>query len=105
MPQIQHMVLLKFKPEVTPEKIKDLFEQLAQLQQLIPGITYFSGGEYSSNEGLNQGYTHGFLMTFESVEARDAYLPHPEHERVKSALLEWIDSVLAFDFEAGTRDK
>ena len=105
MPQIQHMVLLKFKPEVTPEKIKDLFEQLAQLQQLIPGITYFSGGEYSSNEGLNQGYTHGFLMTFESVEARDAYLPHPEHERVKSALLECIDSVLAFDFEAGTRDK
>lgn len=100
MPEIQHMVLLKFKPEVTPAKITELFSQLAQLQQLIPGITYFAGGPYSSPEGLNQGYTHGFLMTFESVDARDAYLPHPEHEPVKTALLECIDSVLVFDFEA-----
>ena len=99
MPQIQHMVLLKFKPEVTPEKITDLFSQLAQLQQLIPGITYYAGGPYSSPEGLNQGYTHGFLMTFESVDARDAYLPHPDHEWVKAALLPCIDSVIAFDME------
>ncbi len=100
MPQIQHMVLVKIKPEVTPEKITELFNQLAELQQLIPGITYFSGGPYSSSEGLNQGYTHGFLMTFESVDARDAYLPHPEHERVKATLLPCIDGVIAFDFEA-----
>jgi len=100
MPQIQHMVLVKIKPEVTPEKITELFNQLAELQQLIPGITYFSGGSYSSSEGLNQGYTHGFLMTFESVDARDAYLPHPEHERVKATLLPCIDGVITFDFEA-----
>ncbi|SRR4028119_715751 len=99
MTKIQHMVLLKIKPEVTPEKITDLFNQLAELQQLIPGITYFSGGPYSSSEGLNQGYTHGFLMTFESIDARDIYLPHPEHERVKAALLQCIDGVIAFDFE------
>lgn len=100
MPEIQHMVLFKFRPEVTPEKITELFNHLAQLQQLIPGITYFAGGPYSSPEGLNQGYTHGFLMTFESVHARDTYLPHPEHELVKTALSQCIDSVLVFDFEA-----
>jgi hypothetical protein len=99
MTKIQHMVLLKIKPEVTPEKITDLFNQLAELQQLIPGITYFSGGPYSSSEGLNQGYTHGFLMTFEGIDARDIYLPHPEHERVKAALLQCIDGAIAFDFE------
>lgn len=100
MSQIQHMVLFKFKPEVTPKKITEIFSQLAQLQQLIPGITYFAGGPNSSLEGLSQGYTHGFLMTFESVDARDTYLPHPEHEVVKAALLQCIDSVLTFDFEA-----
>ncbi|HAX89107.1 MAG TPA: hypothetical protein DCY91_23285 [Cyanobacteria bacterium UBA11370] len=78
MPTIQHMVLVQMKPEVTAEKITELFEALAQLKQLIPGITYFSGGPYSSPEGLNQGYTHGFLMTFESVEARNTYLWHPD---------------------------
>ena len=99
MSQIQHIVLFKIKPEVTTEKVTELFRLLAQLQQLIPGITYFTGGAYSSPEGLNQGYTHGFVMTFESVNARDAYLPHPEHERFKAALLPCIDDALAFDFE------
>lgn len=100
MPQIQHMVLFKFKPEVTSEKITELFNLIGELPQLIPGITYFAGGPNSSPEELNQGYTHGFLMTFDSVTARDTYVPHPEHERVKAALSPCIDSLLAFDFEA-----
>lgn len=99
MPQIQHIVLFKLKPEVTTEKTTELFRLLAKLQQLVSGITYFAGGPYSSPEGLNQGYTHGFVMTFESVDARNAYLPHPEHERVKAVLLTCIDGVIAFDFE------
>lgn len=98
MPQIQHIVLFKLKPEVTTEKVTQLFELIAELQQLIPGITYFAGGADSSPEGLNQGYTHGFIMNFESVDARDIYLTHPEHERVKTALLATIDGVLVFDF-------
>lgn len=96
---IQHMVLVKFKDDVEPPQIDELFQQLAGLQQKIPGMTHFSGGPYASHEGLNQGYTHGFLMTFESAEARDNYLPHPEHERVKAAILPCVDAVVAFDFE------
>ena len=100
MPQIQHIVLLKFKLEVTAEKIAELFGLLAKLQHLIPGIAYYVGGSNSSPEELNQGYTHGFMMTFENVAARDTYLPHPEHERVKDELLKCIDGSLVFDFEA-----
>ncbi len=99
MPAIQHMVIVKFKPEVSAEKISDLYRQLAQLQELIPGIRRFCGGAYSSGEGLNKGFTHGFLMEFENAEDRDRYLPHPEHERVKEAILPCIDDVIAFDFE------
>ena len=99
MPAIQHIVLLKFKPDVSADTISELFSQLKELKQLIPGIRSFAGGPYSSEEGLNQGYTHGFSMEFESAEARDSYLPHPEHERVKAAILPCIESVIAFDFE------
>lgn len=100
MPQIKHMVILKFKPEVPKAVIDDLFGDLAGLQAKIPGILDFSGGPYSSHEGLNDGYTHGFVMTFTDAAARDAYLPHPDHETVKSAIIPNIDSVIAFDFEA-----
>ena len=78
MAAVQHMVLLKFKSDITEEAIADIFAQVKELQQLIDGIRHCAGGPYASPEGLNAEYTHGFLITFESVAARDAYLPHPE---------------------------
>ncbi len=99
MPQVQHIVLLQFKPEVTDETIADLFCQIEALSESIPGILMYSSGENNSPEGLNQNCTHGFVMLFESVEARDNYLPHPKHEKVKQALLAVIESAVVFDYE------
>lgn len=100
MAKVHHIVLFKFKAQVQKETVDKIFAELEGLKSLISGITYFAGGPYSSDEGLNQGYTHGFLMTFESAAARDSYLPHPEHERVKEMIIPNLDSVVAFDFEA-----
>lgn len=98
MPRVHHMVLLKFKPTVPPSEVDYLFGRLKELQRLIDGIDYYSGGPYSSPEGFQQGYTHGFLMTFRDERSRDAYLPHPEHEKVKADLLARLDGACAFDF-------
>jgi hypothetical protein len=97
--RVQHMVLLKFKPAVSAERITAVFQELSQLKQLIPGIEHFAGGPYSSPEGLDGGFTHGFLMTFRDASARNTYLAHPEHERVKQGILPGVASVIAFDFE------
>ena len=69
-------------------------------KQSIPGIDYCSSGAYSSPEGFNKGFTHGFLTTFANPEARDRYLPHPDHEKVKNALFAIIEDAVAFDFIA-----
>lgn len=98
MPRVQHMVLLKFRSDVAEAAIEEMFRELAELKTKIDGIEYFAGGPYSSPEGFHQGYTHGFLMTFRDPAARDAYLPHPEHEVVKQKLLASIDAAVAFDF-------
>jgi len=100
---VKHIVLLKLKPETTSEQAETLGKELAGLKDKIPGILDFAWGPYSSDEGLNQGYTHGFVMTFDGAASRDAYLPHPEHEKVKAKVLEHINGlqdVVAFDFEA-----
>lgn len=102
MAMITHMVLLKVKKDVPQAQIARVFAALAGLQQAIRGITSFSGGAYSSPEGLQRGFTHAFCMTFQSAAARDAYLPHPEHEQVKKLVLEvlegGLDGVIAFDY-------
>jgi hypothetical protein len=97
--RIRHVVLFQWKPGTTQAKIEEAFRELAGLQGIIPGLQEFEGGPYSSPEGLNQGYTHGFIMTFVDAATRDAYLPHPEHERVKAVIVPHLAGVVAFDFE------
>jgi len=102
MPRVKHVVLLRFKPETPAPVIKEIFGALAGLKEEIPGILDFSGGAYSSHEGLNKGFTHGFVMTFADEASRNAYLPHPAHEVVKAQI--WkvldggLDGVVAFDW-------
>jgi hypothetical protein len=54
-------------------------------------------GEYNSTEGLNEDFTHGFVMTFDTLESRDAYLPHPVHETVKEFVVPKLERVIVFD--------
>ena len=99
---ITHVVLLRVKKSVPAKEVERVFDAIGGLRARIPGIRSFSWGPYSSPEGLHRGFTHGFVMTFADASARDAYLPHPEHEVVKSMVLAildgGIDGVVAFDY-------
>ena len=103
MAQIKHVVLMRFRASTSEPKIRQIFAALAGLGPKIPGLLDFSGGRYSSGEGLNKGFTHGFVMTFADAASRDAYLPHPEHEKVKQLIFPeldgGLDGVVAFDWE------
>ena len=99
---ITHRVLLRVRKDVPARTIERVFGEIGALQPRIAGILSYSWGAYSSPEGLGRGYTHGFCMTFRDAASRDAYLPHPEHEKVKLSVLAildgGIDGVLAFDY-------
>jgi hypothetical protein len=99
MKKIQHIVLLKFAPNKA-YRMTDLMIALAELRRQMPGFLALSGGPYSSPEGLNQGFTHGVLMTFSDAGVRNQYLSHPDHETVKLSFLPDLEGVIAFDFEA-----
>jgi hypothetical protein len=98
MKKVYHLVLVKF-PAAKAHRMAELKAALENLRKVLPGFLSCSGGPYSSPEGLNQGYTHGFVMTFADVETRDRYLTHPDHEKIKQAFLPDLEGVVAFDFE------
>ena len=99
MGAVKHVALVKFKASASPALVNELWNEIKSLPSRVPGIIDFADGLNNSPEGLNQGLTHGFVMTFKDATARDAYLPHPEHERVKAKILPHIESVVVFDFE------
>jgi hypothetical protein len=102
MPQVKHVVLLRFKPGTSVKQVAEVFSALDGLRQQIAGILDFSGGPYSSPEGLHKGFTHGFIMTFADEASRNGYLTHPDHEVVKGRILPLldggVDGVVAFDW-------
>jgi stress responsive alpha/beta barrel protein len=99
MPKVKHIALLKFKDGTAPEQVDQVFEKLLELSESIDGIEDYVSGSNNSPEGLSQGYTHGFVMTFRDAAARDSYLTHSDHERVKTEVLPSVESVVIFDFE------
>ena len=99
--QVRHVVVFKFKPDATPAQIKQVTDALRALKDTIPGIVSFEHGVNNSPEKKNLGFTHAFLITFESAAARDAYLPHPEHKKFGELLgsLKVMEDVFVVDYE------
>lgn len=95
----RHFGVFEFKPEITHEQIDESFVALTDLTNKIPGLLSVEHGPYKSDEGLNDGFTHGFIMTFESPEARDAYLPHPDHIKVVDLVQPRLKRLVVFDFD------
>lgn len=96
---IQHIVLIKTRSDADPQAVARLAEALAGLQHKIPGILDYKWGENVSPEGLGRGYDRGFVMTMESAQARDAYLPHPEHQKIGPLMAPVAEEVMVFDLQ------
>jgi Stress responsive A/B Barrel Domain len=85
---VRHVVVFKYKKEASEEQIATITKAFATLQEKILGILSFEHGVNNSPEGKNLEFTHVYVLTFESETARDAYLPHPEHQKFGELLRE-----------------
>ena len=98
MPHVKHYGCFQFKAGTTSAQINECFSSMQGMVGKIPGLLDFHFGPYDSAEGLNDGFTHGVIMTFESPAARDAYLRHPVHETVKDVVVPRLERFVVFDF-------
>ncbi len=98
----RHFGVFQFHPDITENRIQECFAAMAGMVGKIDGLLTFEHGSYKSDEGLNDGFTHGFIMTFDSPESRDAYLPHPIHEAVKDVVVPCLARVIVFDFDVSS---
>ena len=97
---VRHVVVFKYKATATEAQIAEVTRAFRALKDTIPGIVSFEQGRNHSPEKLDQGFTNVYLLTFTSVAARDAYLPHPEHKKFGDLLgrLGVVESVFVVDF-------
>lgn len=95
---LRHVVLFKFKDSATPDQIKKVEDAFIALPSKIKEVKGFEWGTNNSPEGLNEGLTHCFFVTFSSEKDRDVYLPHPEHKAFVEILKPILDKVVVVDY-------
>jgi stress responsive alpha/beta barrel protein len=86
----RHVVLLRWKPEATPEQRAAVETGLATLPGLIPGIrSYTIGTDAHVNVG---NYDLVVVADFDDVDGYLVYRDHPDHQAV---IREHIAPILA----------
>lgn len=95
---LQHVVLFKFKPETTPEKVAEIVAAFEALPSKIKEIKGFQWGTNNSPEKHDKGLTHAFILTFANEKDRDTYLPHPAHQAFGKVVGPWLADVTVVDF-------
>lgn len=95
---LRHVVLFNFKDSADENKVAEIESAFASLASSIDEIKDFEWGTNNSPEGLDKGLTHCFFVTFHSEEDRDAYLPHPEHQKFVELVGPYVEDVTVLDY-------
>lgn len=95
---LRHVVCFQFKKEVSQERRSQAIEDFLDLKNQIPEIKKFEGGEDISVEGLSKGFTHCYVLTFESEADRDIYIPHPSHIQLAEKNKPLMSDLIVIDF-------
>lgn len=98
---IRHIVLLRFRADVSEPAIAAIFADLHAIKTVLPGVVSITSGRSESPEMMERGYMHGFVADFTNWAALEDYQGHPDHKRVGAALVAsavgGIDGILVFD--------
>ncbi len=95
---LRHAVFFSFNEESSEEDIQRIVDAFRELPTKIEEIIDFAWGTNNSPEGLDDGFTHCFLLTFKDEAGRAAYLPHEAHKAFGDVLRGHNDKVFVFDY-------
>lgn len=95
---LRHVVMFGWKEGTDSTAINKIITAFKALPSKISQIKAMEWGTNNSPEGLNNGLTHCFFITFTSEADRDAYLVHPAHKEFVSLLKPAPDKVTVLDY-------
>ncbi len=94
---ITHVVMMKFKPEVTAEEIDELEALLDRLPDRIDEIqSYDFGRDVARSE---RSYDFALVSIFANLDTLKHYQVHPDHQVVVKKLGSMCAHIAAVDYE------
>ncbi len=97
---LRHVVMFEFKESSSEADVQKVVDAFRALPKKIPQIADFEYGTNNSPEGLNDGLTHAFLVSFKTEKDREIYLPHEAHKAFVEVLKPHLKKVVVIDYWA-----
>lgn len=94
---LTHIVVWKYKPEVTEEQRQSHILALRALAAVIPEVESLNVG--SDILHLERSYDTGLVARFRDRHALEAYDAHPQHKQVAAMGRDISRHVASVDFE------
>ena len=92
-----HVAWFRFNDGVTPLRIEEHLAACRGLVGRVPAVLNLQcGANYTDRAG---GMTHGIVVTLPNREALSAYLDHPAHVPVSTALKADVAELRVMDIE------
>jgi hypothetical protein len=99
MKLLRHVVIFKFKETSSVEDIELVSKTFVALKEKIEVIKAFEWGINNSPEDFDQGFTHCYVLSFESEFDRDEiYQKHPAHLAFQEVLKPHFEKVFVVDY-------
>ena len=94
--------MFKFKDDAPAAKVQAIVEAFKDLPGKLPAVLSLEWGTNVSPEGLDQGFTHVFTLSFASKESLEKhYLHEPAHQAFVAMLGGVLEKALVVDYVAG----
>lgn len=94
---LRHVVLFKYKDEVTDAQFEEVGKAFLALPAQIPEIQRLEWGHAIN---ANASYTCCLLVMFSSEADLKVYMEHPAHHAVSAAYDELAEGISIFDYWA-----
>ncbi|KAK3301704.1 stress responsive A/B barrel domain-containing protein [Chaetomium strumarium] len=107
---VTHLVMFQFKRDADQAAVDVVCAKMLSLKDncLAPNSNYpyikrIQGGKDNSQEGLQNGLTHAFVVEFTNANDRNYYVEQdPAHQAFKKELEPLVEKVVVVDFTNGS---
>jgi hypothetical protein len=90
--------MFQFKEGISKTQVAEVEDAFMALQGKIDTIVDIEFGTNVSPEGLNDGLTHCFLVTFKNKAGLEVYLPHAAHKKFVDLIKPRLEKVMVIDY-------
>jgi hypothetical protein len=95
---LRHVVLFKFRDSSSEDEVAHVVSSFMSLKSQVTQIVAMEWGRNISEENHHQGFTHCFVISYQSIQDLNDYQKHPAHLDFQQILSPHMEKVFVVDY-------